>query len=558
MGGMGFGFRTSFGWWDLILSVPMRIFPTIALTVLLAACLAGCAGALRGPDAGGDPWTEVKTDHVTLYTDHDPETAVEIAVDLESSYRGIGQFSFSCAFERGVPPSVTAVVFEREADFESIKPPWMSSSTGGFYTQSDLFGLRPRSMIVYFGKANEKGKEVFQHELTHRLVHHCYPAAPIWLNEGLACVFETARIEKESIVVGHGKYLFGDRWKAGGHGAERYLVVPRDELISVGDMTRMTHRDFYGRGGERFEDEAAVVRNYAESWALVHLLMFGDDDLADTLGRYLISLRNGYGEFSSRLEDFADMDELQQKFGSAVYRNAFDKFEAKIEKDEIGMWVRTMEWEETYLLWADLLPLTGEEGRARAKGYVEAALAENPDSARARIFAAALDAVTVRGDGAVVDSESLTKRLEKLVVEYPGDVEVLMGYAEYRLRGKPDPELVAPLATVLGPLLESPSDARGQELAARYHILAGDPERAGALLEKAIEDQPSYCNTYVTYARLIAARGEIERARGYLQAALNLLPDGEKENRQRLVKLMMELGRGAGEAGDDRGGAAGE
>jgi len=95
--------------------------------------------------------------------------------------------SFSDAFRRTLrvtaPDHVITVVLPVADDYRSLSP---AANVPGFYRPSD------RTLI-----AIDRGRVLF-HEFTHALHHADVAAAgqdhPVWVQEGLACLFETSRI----------------------------------------------------------------------------------------------------------------------------------------------------------------------------------------------------------------------------------------------------------------------------------------------------------------------------------------------------------------------------
>jgi hypothetical protein len=128
-----------------------------------------------------------------------------------------------------------------------------------------------------------------RHEGTHALLHAVLPMVPLWLDEGLAEYFETARDDRAH----GGPHLKFTRWSA------RLGTLPRiedlEQIEKVDDM-----------------DDAA----YRHSWAWVHFMLHGPAEARDELRRYLAEIEAGSppGKLSERLR--RRVPDLEQRFRS--------------------------------------------------------------------------------------------------------------------------------------------------------------------------------------------------------------------------------------------------
>ena len=167
------------------------------LVLILLGFFAGCGTfrpALTSPDEGGPAWTEVVSEHFVVRTDLPPDEAQRRTTEFEASYALLSDI----AFRSTNPPSdrVEVVLFERNSDFHELT---RSPMIMGFATTLD-YDERP--VLVMTAHFDEEGRRVFQHELTHRFVGYFMPSAPIWLNEGMAEYYSSARVSGDTAVIG--------------------------------------------------------------------------------------------------------------------------------------------------------------------------------------------------------------------------------------------------------------------------------------------------------------------------------------------------------------------
>ncbi len=131
-----------------------------------------------------------------------------------------------------------------------------------------LIQLRPTSDAYYVGTPNRDyivmpalGASQFRiaaHEYTHAVVHALGIHLPPWLNEGMAEVFSTVRIDNQSST-------FGGALPAHIQFLKRHPWIPVSELLSVSaESAAGDNRD-------------RVSQFYAESWALTGMLLLSPD-----------------------------------------------------------------------------------------------------------------------------------------------------------------------------------------------------------------------------------------------------------------------------------------
>jgi hypothetical protein len=148
-------------------------------------------------------------------------------------------------------------------------------------------------------KVNDKNRKVFEaatarlfqtlyHEAFHAyLANFVYPPkeveVPLWLNEGMAQVFETALVEAGELRVGHADRARLTRARSA---AERGDLVPVAELLKAGP------KQFHVNHAS---DQQLSDRYYLTSWALTFYLMFDQKILSTPrkLDQYMASLQRG-------------------------------------------------------------------------------------------------------------------------------------------------------------------------------------------------------------------------------------------------------------------------
>ena len=216
---------------------------------LLAGCalgLSGC-GPFRPSSTGGDAARipprpsrhSVRVENLVLKSDAELPAGDPLVADLRRLHAAV-------TAGLALPPTardVTVYLFPDEPSYRR-------------YLEFEHPGLPPRR-AYFVGTAaalrvytflGDRTAEDLRHETVHGLLHASLPGVPLWLDEGLAEYFETPT--------------------PGGVNGDYPEILARE--LAAGrrpDLARL----------EELTDFAALARrDYAESWAWVHLLMAGD------------------------------------------------------------------------------------------------------------------------------------------------------------------------------------------------------------------------------------------------------------------------------------------
>lgn len=150
---------------------------------------------------------------------------------------------------------LTVVLFADEDDFEPYRP---ARPDGEPQEVAGVFVSQETWAVIGMGRAldDETTRRIIFHEGVHWYMHSLLFKTPHWLGEGLAEVFSTFEIKD-------GKMCWGTPI------AWHILLLRRTPLIPA-EQLLLAHRD-----DKTFNDDEKTGIYYAQSWALVHYLMFG-------------------------------------------------------------------------------------------------------------------------------------------------------------------------------------------------------------------------------------------------------------------------------------------
>ncbi len=204
--------------------------------------------ALRGP--AWEKSFEFKSRNYHVRSDHSQKLCADAAQELEQS---------RSLYDRVLGRPEPAADAQRHAVF-------LFSGLSGYLAYSaTLLGSEPQNtaglytpvlkqLLIWNLPDRAAMLRTVRHEGFHQYLDRMLPASPTWFNEGTAEYFETARLEGGAQK--HGEPLREHVQKLSG---KEFKWVPLDELVHMG------RTEFHGESSA----------HYAQSWALVHLLLQG-------------------------------------------------------------------------------------------------------------------------------------------------------------------------------------------------------------------------------------------------------------------------------------------
>lgn len=236
--------------------------------ILPALCILLAGAAPSNADGGLGGWTDGRDAGVFLCR------ADFRLDDSEPLFQELAQLQEDLVQSLGIRPAAERIqiyLFRNQANHRRF----LAARFPGVPYRRALYikGDGPGMVFAFYGPQFDVD---LRHECTHALLHAALPMVPLWLDEGIAEYFETARTQRAS---GHAN-LSGARWSS------RFGVVPSlERLESKGQLTEMGAAD------------------YRAAWAWVHFMLHGPSQVRAELTSYLRDIQNGTppGLLSSRL-----------------------------------------------------------------------------------------------------------------------------------------------------------------------------------------------------------------------------------------------------------------
>lgn len=249
-----------------------------------------------------ETWRRVRSQNFTLVGNTSDGDLRRLATKLEQF-----RYAISLVFPKAriaTPTPTTVILFKDQQSFDPFKPQYKGKTRkqiAGYFQSGDDVNYIVLSREV--GASNPF--EVIFHEFGHFVVHNNVVNAPPWFDEGLAEFFSTFAPQSER------KFRIGIpiAW---------HIMTLRDrDLLPLKTLLTVDRKSPYYNE----TDKAGIF--YAQSWALVHYLMFGNGGKRQPqLLRYISQLSSGL----SPEENFRQSFETDYKTMEGELRSYISKF----------------------------------------------------------------------------------------------------------------------------------------------------------------------------------------------------------------------------------------
>jgi len=328
-----------------------------AILVLITAQLtipAATAGQPRLPKETAR-WIRIETTNFSVFSDGSENMARQAAEALEMLRMVLGQLFGASTLVSPLPTKV--FVFDDERSFEPYGPhlDGKTRQVGGYFSVGELSNY----VAIVGPRYSTDVSSIVHHEYLHHYLRTNQPDIPLWLNEGLAGVYSTFKVEDGKAWIGYPNPLIV-RW------LRKFPSIPLAELVAI------------DHDSPDYNDSDRRFAFYVTSWGLTHMLVMGTRDGRNRASAYVQLLREGVDQdeaFSRGLG--GDYQEIEKEYKRYVRRN-MSYFVIPVDSHLNGTASTTkMSYAETLFHLGDLLTALGSDRHTSATEHFRASLEAN-------------------------------------------------------------------------------------------------------------------------------------------------------------------------------------
>jgi tetratricopeptide (TPR) repeat protein len=488
----------------------------LALVLFCALALStACAvrPPLTCPERGGPLWSELSSEHLILKTDADPASARRILAELEGLYEAL-----TCLMRRprqAPSAKVEVVMFDRVEDLAALVGPERSSA--GFFAEKLDADFEPEPIVVFPDDPRVGRATVFVHELAHRLLRERIASPPPWLDEGLAQLYSTLRVERDRIVVGERRpAAYAD-----------FAELPLSETVAYESASARrapmpvplacapSLARLLDAGPHDFHAPSTRAAFYAAAFRLAHLV---STFMPDRFAAFLDDLERGasaYNAFLARLgPDLGSLDAAYVEYLRQPRLPTTSVAHRALTPSSLVRG-RAMHDANVHLLFARLRPWGARTEDAVVRDVDEALRAE-PGSPEAHYMRARLDAEQGR-------DEDAARQLDAALAARPDEPRYL--YARLAVRSAPLDDRTRALLDRLSRV--ATSAAEWSLVADAYGVELGRIHQGLVFAERALAADPICWRCEKVRSRILFRGGRYAEAVAAADRALALAPEGE-------------------------------
>jgi tetratricopeptide (TPR) repeat protein len=444
------------------------------------------------PAAAPAEWVRVDSRNFIVYGSSGEGRAREVAAEFERFREALARVIPNAATPGAVP--TTVVIFDSQRSFEAYRPRFNGkpiSLSGYFFSSEDA------NVVAFADVDRAESLRTIFHEYVHLVIVNTFHGTPTWLNEGLAEYYSTFRVED-----GGRRALLGGPIPSHLQFLSRTRLMPLEELLAV---TRESAA--YNEGNRR-------SLFYAQSWALVHMLMSGPDNRSADVNEYVRLVESNTPSIDAWKTVFGDekiIAALGRYVNEDVMRGTLFRFDRDIPRATSDL--RAVSDADAAAMLADLLRRVAPYAEASAS--FEKAIGMTPPSARAR----ALYGLHLREHDEVARANALLLEAAADGDDWLVQYHVATGLGQtFDAIDPADPRLLETARAALGRVLDARPELPNA-LALRARLDATDKARldeALADIRRARELAPGRDDYRLFEAHVHARRGEYVQARAIL------------------------------------------
>ena len=479
--------------------MPKVRVPLLVCLTWLTLSLAGSAAAPAVMPRQG--WIGLTSANFRVIGDVGAGDLRQVTKRLEQFREAIGILFPKAALSTSTP--TTVLVFKSHKSYEPLKPLYngkIRQDIAGYFQAT-----RAVNYVTFTVADGLDQLGIIYHEYVHLIVNNTLDNVPLWFNEGLAEYYRTFDVTDNG------------RQASLGRIQSSHVLLLREQFLPLDDLVRVDH------GSPLYNESNKASIFYAESWALVHYLLLGENQKYAKHAAEFVSDLAGGVPFQKACVDRLGIDgaTLQKQLRNYMQREAFVsqrvQFSERIGKVD-QLVVAPVPEAEVHAANGDLLLNMRRPDEARAELTAALALDDSYGSAHASL--GRLDMEAKQWDQA-------RAQLEKAIASPNATYFCHYAYAEAMIEvpqmaggdpagaGKPNPAIEKALrrAIELNPEF---ADSYGM-LAWQLQATGGDLNEAQQLIVKALALSPGRPQYALTLAGILSRKEDYARSLAVLE-----------------------------------------
>ena len=328
---------------------PRRLRRPFVAAVAAVALLASAPAPAAARPSADERWSEAATHRFRVVTNTSERKARELARSFELFQWALARLQ--PGLDLGGEDSILVIAFDDEESFAPYKLRREEESRSDARNVIGQFFASPAGVYILlnaFPPGRQSSLPTVYHEYVHFFVAQNLGRVPLWFNEGLAVYYSSFEIRRDRLELGLPP--------------EDFLELARTR--SFWPFEKLFAED--GSSAEFLDPEGRTVF-YAQSWALVHYLLTGDEERARRASAFLSAVHRGESAAEAWTAAFGEpLDGLEKTLRGYVNQPSFPFKVLPITRD--------LEPPRP-----DVQPLPGEEADAILARLLEVIRLSDPD-----------------------------------------------------------------------------------------------------------------------------------------------------------------------------------
>ncbi|MBI3484066.1 MAG: DUF1570 domain-containing protein [Acidobacteria bacterium] len=257
--------------------------------------------SVAGPTAAADkpePWVEVRSPHFRVISNAGDKRARRAAGQFERFREVLRNTLVKGRLDSSMPMLIIAV--KDEKGLKALLPEYWEKKGSMHPVGVFLRSLGKDFVILRLDVEGENPYHVIYHEYTHSLMALNFETLPIWVSEGLAEFFGNATIGDKEAGTGRASY-------------QQIMMLRQNRLLPLATLLMVDRKSPY------YNEADKTSLFYAQSWALTHYMMIGDNGVRQLqLMKYISLVADGIPDLEAARRAFGDLKQLENHLDEYV------------------------------------------------------------------------------------------------------------------------------------------------------------------------------------------------------------------------------------------------